>query len=404
MRAYERFLEYIQLDTASNGDNPECPSTPGQWDLARLLVGQLQALGVSDARVDEHCYVYGSIPANRGGQPAIGLIAHMDTVDGVPCQPMNAQVIKAYDGGDIILNETGESMGPARFSHLAHYKGQDLIVTDGRTLLGADNKAGVAEIITLCEVLQNQPDIPHGKICIGFTPDEEIGRGADLFDVRGFGADFAYTVDGGALGEIEFENFNAASAEVVVHGVNIHPGSAKNKMRNALLLAMEYNSMLPPSETPAHTEGYEGFYHLGHMEGNEERAVLHYLIRDHDRDSFEARKRRMQAIANYINDLHGEEVISLTIRGSYLNMKEMILPHMEIVDRAEDAMRSLGIAPIRMPIRGGTDGARLSYMGLPCPNLCCGGENAHSRHEFVSIQSMDAIVDLLVKIITAEDA
>ena len=402
MKAWERFFRYIQVDTASSAAEAGCPSTPGQWTLARMLAEELQALGVTDARVDERCYVYGSIPANAEGQPAIGLIAHMDTIDSVPCQPMRARVVESYDGGEIALDGgSGERMGPDRFPQLTGYIGQDLIVTDGKTILGADNKAGVAEIVTLCERLLGDPSIRHGKLCIGFTPDEEIGRGADFFDVPGFGADFAYTVDGGALGSIEYENFNAAGAKVVVHGVNIHPGAAKNKMRNALLLAMRLNAMLPPSEIPACTEGVEGFYHLGEMRGNEERAELDYIIRDHDKQRFEARKARMRAIAAFLNEEFGGEVIELAIRDSYANMKEHILPHMEIMDRAEGAMAALGIAPRRVPIRGGTDGARLSAMGLPCPNLCCGGENAHSRHEFISIQSMDAVVRLLEKIVEA---
>lgn len=401
LRAYERFLNYITIDTASDEQSTSCPSTPGQWTLARQLVQELLSLGVADARVDESCYVYGSIPANTDGQPAIGLIAHMDTVNCVPCQPMRARIVEKYDGGPILLNETGEYMDPSMFSQLSHYKGQDLIVTDGRTILGADNKAGIAEIMTLCERLAAHPEIPHGRICIGFTPDEEIGRGADRFDVPSFGADFAYTVDGGALGELEYENFNAASASVTLHGVNIHPGSAKGKMRNAQLLAMRFHAMLPPAETPAHTEGYEGFYHLCDMRGNEEEASLQYIVRDHDLDRFNARKERMLAIADYLNAEHGEEVATVTLKDSYYNMKEKILPHMEIIRRAEDAMRALDIQPLCIPIRGGTDGARLSFMGLPCPNLCCGGENAHGRHEFISIQSMDAIVDLLQEIITA---
>ncbi len=403
MRAHERFLRYIQMETASNWENDTCPSTQGQWALARALVEELQSLGVADARVDEHCYVYGSVPANAPGQPAIGLIAHMDTVDGVPCQPMRARIVEKYDGGRIVLDQgTGESMGPDKFPQLAGYKGQDLIVTDGHTILGADNKAGIAEIITLVETLRDDPSIRHGKICIGFTPDEEIGRGADRFDVAGFGADFAYTVDGGALGEIEMENFNAASAKVVLHGVNIHPGSSKNKMRSALLLAMRFNAMLPPAEIPACTEGYEGFYHLNRMSGDEERAELHYIVRDHDMGRFLARKARLAAIAEYLNAEYGEEVATLTLTDSYYNMKEKIAPHMHIVDRAERAMRAQSITPLRIPIRGGTDGARLSYMGLPCPNLCCGGENAHGRHEFISVQSMDEVVALLAKIVTAD--
>lgn len=402
MRAYERFLRYIEVDTASDAGSDACPSTPGQWTLARMLVEELQALGVADARVDENCYVYGSILANVEGQPAIGLIAHMDTVDDVPCQPMRARVVTGYDGGVITLAGTGAALDPKTFPQLTRYEGQDLIVTDGNTLLGADNKAGVAEIITLCEVLRDHPEIPHGRIGIGFTPDEEIGRGADRFDVAGFGVDFAYTVDGGALGELEYENFNAASARVSCHGVNIHPGAAKGKMRNAQHLAMRFHAMLPPAETPAHTEGYEGFFHLGSMEGDEENARLLYIVRDHDRQRFEARKALMTDIAAFLNRTHGEEVVTVELKDSYYNMKEKITPHMEIVERARKAMLAMGVEPIIVPIRGGTDGARLSYMGLPCPNLCCGGENAHSRHEFVSIQSMDAVVELLQRIITAE--
>ena len=402
MKTWERFIRYIQLDTASSDASETCPSTQGQWDLARMLVAELTEMGVDNARVDEHCYVYASLPANVEGQPAIGLIAHMDTIDGVPCQPMHARVVEQYAGGEILLSaDTGETMGPDRFPQLSQYIGQDLIVTDGRTILGADNKAGIAEIMTLCQLLITNPSLPHGKICIAFTPDEEIGRGANLFDVAGFGADFAYTVDGGSLGEIEYENFNAASATVTLHGVNIHPGSAKNKMRSAMLMAMRFNAMLPPHETPACTEGYEGFYHLTDMHGNEERAELRYIIRDHDKTLFEARKTRMETIAAYLNAEYGKGSVTLAQRDSYANMKEMILPHMHIVDRAANAMRDMDVTPKIIPIRGGTDGARLSYMGLPCPNLCTGGENAHARHEFISIQSMDTVVRLLKRIVEA---
>lgn len=401
MHAHERFLEYIQFDTASDESSEGCPSTPGQMVFAHSLVAEMKALGIGDARVDAHGYVYGSVPANTEGQPAIGLIAHMDTVDDAPCMPMHARIVSAYDGGVIPLNEQGDTLDPAKFPQLHGYIGQDLIVTDGHTILGADDKAGIAEILTLCEHLRDNPTLPHGKICIAFTPDEEIGRGADLFDVPGFGADFAYTIDGGALGEIEYENFNAASAKITIRGINIHPGSAKNKMRNALLVAMEFNAMLPPTETPAHTEGYEGFYHLSSVQGSEESATLQYIIRDHDIDRFAERKARMQAIAAYLNALYKDEVVSVAINDSYYNMKEKILPHMHIVKRAEAAMHAVGITPNIIPIRGGTDGARLSYMGLPCPNLCCGGENAHGRHEFICVQSMDAVVKLLAALITA---
>ena len=401
MRAYERLLRYVQFDTASDEKNACCPSTEGQRVFGQALVEELRALGAQDARMDEHGYVYASVPANAEGQPAIGLIAHMDTVDGVPCQPMRPRIAR-YDGGTLVLDEeTGEALRPEQFPGLADYVGQDLIVTDGRTLLGADDKAGIAEIMTLLEALRDDPSVRHGKLCVAFTPDEEIGEGADLFDVDGFGADFAYTVDGGRLGEIEFENFNAASAKVTVHGVDIHPGSAKDKMRNAILLAMQYHALLPQHESPSHTEGYEGFYHLGDFTGCVETTQMRYILRDHDREKFEARKARMLACGRFLNEQYGQGVVEVEIQDSYYNMKEKLLPHMHIVERAEAAMRSLGVTPLRLPIRGGTDGARLSFMGLPCPNLCTGGANAHGRHEFASVQAMDVIVEILREIVRA---
>jgi tripeptide aminopeptidase len=401
MRAQDRFYRYIQFDTASDEANPGCPSTPGQWVLGRALVEEMRAMGIADARIDDHCYVYGSIPANVENAPAIGLIAHMDTVDAVPCMPMNARTLY-YEGGDIVLDgAAGIVMRAADYPDLAAHVGHNLIVTDGRTLLGGDDKAGVAEIMTLCERLLSDPSIPHGKVCIGFTPDEEVGRGADLFDVPGFGADFAYTVDGGPLAEIEYENFNAASATLTVNGLSIHPGSAKNQMKNALLMGVEFNAMLPPAQTPAHTENYEGFYHLNSMKGTEEQAVLHYIVRDHDRAKFENRKRTLERIAAFLNETYGEGSFVLELKDSYYNMKEKILPHMHIVERAMNAMRAAGYTPVSVPIRGGTDGARLSYMGLPCPNLSTGGLHAHGRFECVDADEMEAIVGILERIVRA---
>ncbi|NLG25886.1 MAG: peptidase T [Clostridiales bacterium] len=401
MRAYERLLRYIQYGTASDAASDTCPSTPGQLVLAGALVDEMRAMGMRDARVDEHGYVYGSIPANAEGQPAIGLIAHLDTVDGVPCLPMNARVLEKYDGGDIAL-DNGMVMRAAEYPALAECVGDDLIVTDGRTILGADDKAGVAEIMTACERLLADPSVPHGKVLVAFTPDEEIGRGADQFDVAGFGADFAYTVDGGLLGEIEYENFNAAGARVEVTGFNIHPGSAKDKMRNASLMAMAFHAMLPAAEAPAHTEGYEGFYHLTSMKGDEESALLTYIVRDHDRARFEARKDFLRRATAYMNGRWGEGSFRLELKDSYYNMKEQILPHMHIVRRAEAAMRAVGCEPRIIPIRGGTDGSRLSYMGLPCPNLSTGAMNGHGRFECASVRQMDSMVEVLLNIVRAD--
>ena len=400
MRAYERFMNYIQFDTASDAGSPTCPSTPGQMVLAEALVKEMLEMGIADAHVDEHGYVYGTIPANVENQPAIGLIAHMDVVDCVPCMPMNAEIVKNYDGGKYLL-KNGEYLDPAVLDGLKKCAGKDLIVTDGNTLLGADDKAGVAEIMTLAERLINDPSIPHGKVCIGFTPDEEIGRGADLFDVKHFGADFAYTVDGGDLGGICYETFNAASGEVAVHGVSIHPGSAKNIMKNAALIAMEFNAMLPAAEIPAHTEGYEGFFHLTNMSGNEENARLSYIIRDHGRDSFAFRKKLFADIGAFLNAKYGEGTVDVTVTDSYYNMREVVEPHMHIVERAEKAYRAIGVEPYSEPIRGGTDGCHLSFMGLPCPNIATGGMGGHGRHECVAVQDMDAMVDMMEALVRA---
>ena len=401
MRAYERFLNYIQYDTASDADSPTCPSTEKQLALGRALAGEMKAMGIADARIDEYGYVYGSIPANTEGLPSIGLIAHMDVVDCVPSAPMNASIIENYDGGPVTL-KSGLVLDPAVFPEVAGAKGKRLIVTDGNTSLGADDKAGVSEIMTTCERLLSDPALKHGKICIGFTPDEEIGRGSDHFDVQGFGADFAYTVDGGVVGEINYENFNAASGVVTVHGRNVHPGSAKNIMVNASVVAMEFASMLPPQERPEHTEGREGFYHLCDMKGQEDQATLEYIIRDHDSAKFEARKARFAAIADYLNGKYGPGTVEVSIKDSYFNMRQIIEGRMDIVQRALDAYRAIGVTPIISPIRGGTDGAKLTFKGLPCPNIATGGMNFHGRFECVAVEDMDKMTDMLVQLVTEE--
>ena len=395
MNVKDRFLRYVRIETTSDEKSETCPSTPGQWDLIRLLEQELKDIGVQNVRADENGYVYGFIPA-KGDHPArVGLIAHMDTSDGV-VGPTHPHIIENYDGKPFRL-ENGVAV--EGFDFLPSLAGQDLIVTGGDSVLGADDKAGVAEIMALAERLCS-PDAPeHCAVCIGFTPDEEIGRGADRFDVEGFGADYAYTVDGGALGELEYENFNAASCRVTVHGVNIHPGSAKNQMKNAALIAMEWNGLLPAWETPAHTEGYEGFYHLCEMSGNEELASLDYIIRDHDAARFESRKAEAEAITAWLNRKYGEGTVVLTLRDSYRNMKEMLASRMDIVDKAKEAFLACGVSPIIKPIRGGTDGARLSYMGLPCPNLSTGGYNFHGRKELITVQAMEKMVDVLTELV-----
>ena len=398
MRAYERLLNYVQFDTASNEASETCPSTPGQLELGRSLVEEMRLMGISNARMDENGYVYGEIPANAEGFPTIGLIAHMDTVDCVPALPMHARIVENYDGGAVQL-EGGDVLDPADYPELKLRAGKDLIVTDGRTLLGADDKAGVAEIMTACEQLLSQ-NLPHGEVRIAFTPDEEIGRGADRFDVKGFGADFAYTVDGDELGGIEYENFNAASAQLTFHGRSVHPGSAKNKLVNAALLAMEFDSLLPPQERPEHTEGYEGFYHLCGVKGETELAESVYILRDHDRARFEARKETVARIAAYMNEKYGAGTVECNVQDSYYNMREVIEPRMDIIRRAEAAYRAVGVTPFEKPIRGGTDGSRLSFMGLPCPNLATGGMNYHGRFECIAVQDMDKMAEMLVALLT----
>jgi len=405
MRAFERFLKYVTFDTTSddNAAQNTCPSTEKQKVLALSLVEEMKANGMNDAHMDSNGYVYGTLPANCDAQvPVIGLISHMDTSSSASGANIKTQIIKNYDGGDILLNkELDIVMSPAKFESLADYKGKDLIVTDGTTLLGADDKAGVAEILTAVQRL-NDDGVKHGKVVIAFTPDEEIGRGADRFDVKHCGAEYAYTVDGGKLGEIEYENFNAAAAIVTVNGVNIHPGDAKNKMKNAVLMGIEFNEMLPAQEIPACTEGYEGFHHLSHIEGDEEKTVLRYIIRDHDMNQFKAKKARFEKIAAYLNEKYGKQTIELNLFDSYYNMKEQILPHMFIIEKAQKAMKDAGVEPEIVAIRGGTDGARLSFMGLPCPNLSTGGHNFHGRFEYIPVQSMDSMVEVLINILKVQ--
>ncbi len=401
MRVHERFLNYLKFDTQSVPDLDVIPSSEKQKDLGKFLVEEMKLIGINDAFMNEHGYVYGTIPANTEEQgPIIGFIAHMDTSPDMPGNDIKPRIIHNYDGKDVILNEEKNIvMKTELFEHLLDHVGNDLIVTDGTTLLGADNKAGIAEILSMAEYFINNPEIKHGTIKIGFTPDEEVGNGAEKFDVEGFGADFAYTVDGGKLGEIEYENFNAASAKVEINGVNIHPGSAKNKMKNSILIGMEFQGMLPVHETPGNTEHYEGFSHLNDISGDVEKTYLNYIIRDHDFDKFNSKKERFQKIADYLNEKYGEETVKVQLKDSYYNMKEKILPHMHIIETAKKAMENISIVPEMVPIRGGTDGARLSYMGLPCPNLCTGGYNFHGRYEYISVQSMEKVVELLTEIV-----
>ena len=399
----DRFLRYVSYDTQSKEEEEAIPSTSSQLALAKLLRDELTQMGAAQVRMDDHGYVYAKILSNTSRSvPALGFIAHMDTSPALSGRDVKPQLVKNYDGGDICLNhDLGIVLSPADFPELLEYKGQTLVTTDGTTLLGADDKAGAAEIMSMAAWLLAHPEKEHGDICIAFTPDEEVGRGADLFDVDGFGAAGAYTVDGGALGELEYENFNAASARLTIQGSSIHPGSAKGRMKNAILIGMEFQSLLPAFENPMYTEGYEGFYHLDHMEGNVEQAVLEYIIRDHDREKFEKKKVFFQQAADFLNQKYGENTVQPVIRDSYYNMREVIEPHFYLVERAKAAMEELGITPRIAPIRGGTDGARLSYMGLPCPNLCAGGHNAHGKYEYVSVESMERIVELLVRLARA---
>ena len=396
MRAYERLLNYVKVYTTSDEDSTTVPSTARQFDLAKMLVEELHAIGVTNAEVDDKCYIYASIPATAGyeDKKAVGFIAHMDTAPDFCGENVNPVVVENYDGEDVVLGTSGRTIKVSDFPHLKTLKGRTLIHTDGTTLLGADDKSGIAEIMTFAEELISSGE-PHGKICIGFTPDEEIGAGADHFDVKRFGADFAYTVDGGEENAVEYENFNAAAASVKFNGVNIHPGDAKDIMVNAALVAMEFNGMLPPTQTPSQTEGYEGFFHLTDMKGDVAEAELSYIIRDHDADKFAEKKKVMEHAANIINQKYGDGTCELTIKDQYQNMLEMIKPHMFLIDYAFESLKDAGENPKAVAIRGGTDGARLSFMGLPCPNLGTGGYNFHGPMEHITAEGMDTVVRVL---------
>ena len=393
----KRFLRYVSYETTSDESSETCPSTEKQKALGKTIVEEMLAMGIADARMDENGYVYGTVPGDPS-LPTVGLIAHMDTAPDASGADIQARIVE-YTGGDILLNEEkGIYLRETDYESLKRNHGKHLIVTDGTTLLGADDKAGVAEILTAAEILLTQGG-KHATLKIGFTPDEEIGRGADKFDIQGFGADYAYTADGGTVGEIEYENFNAASACVTFHGLNIHPGSAKDKMVNSQYIAMEYQSLLPTAQKPEYTEGYEGFIHLTDMRGEVENSQLRYIIRDHDMAKFQEKKRRMTAAADFLNDKYGPGTVEIALRDSYFNMREKIEPCMEIVDRAKRAMALAGMEPKEVPVRGGTDGARLSYEGLPCPNLCTGGENYHGRFEYIPVEDMEQCVKMLVNIL-----
>ena len=394
----DRFLRYVSFDTQSCEESETCPSTAKQKLLGAALVEEMKEMGISDAFMDENGYVYGTVPGDPT-LPVIGLIAHMDTAPDASGANIRAREV-AYPGGDILLNaEQDIWMKVSDYPNLKRHIGKHLIVTDGTTLLGADDKAGVAEIMTAAAWLLKN-GVRHATLKIGFTPDEEIGRGADRFDIKNFGADYAYTADGGLIGELEYENFNAAGAKVTVHGLNIHPGSAKNKMVNSQYIAMEFQSLLPAAQKPEYTDGYEGFIHLLDMEGSVELSTLRYIIRDLDMEKFLEKKALMEAAAAFINRKYGEGTLELTIRDSYYNMRQKIEPVMYVVDRARAAMEAVGITPVVVPVRGGTDGARLSYEGLPCPNLCTGGDNYHGRFEYIPVEDMEKCTEMLVRILT----
>lgn len=401
-KTIQNFLKYIKIDTTSDENSTTTPTTMKQHNLAVVLVEELEAMGAEDITYDkEHCYVYATIPSTKGFEdaPVLGFIAHMDTSPAVSGTNVNSHIVESYDGKDILLNEEKNIMLKVEdFPELLQYTGQDLIVTDGTTLLGADDKAGIAEIMAMAEHLIENPDIKHGKIRIGFTPDEEVGCGTDYFDVDLFGAQFAYTVDGGTLGELEYENFNAAGAKLIVQGRNVHPGSAKGKMRNAILIAQEFQGMLPVFENPMYTEKYEGFYHLDSINGNVENVEANYIIRDHSQKLFKKKKNIFMETADFINKKYGDGTAVVEMNDSYYNMREIIESHMHLIENASEAMKELGIKPDIIPIRGGTDGSRLSFMGLPCPNLCTGGENFHGKYEYACVQSMNKVTELLIKI------
>lgn len=396
----ERFIRYVKINTQSSENSKSMPSTEGQKELGNLLVSELKNIGLKNVSIDENGYVMATLPANAEKEvPAIGFIAHLDTSPDNSGEDVNPQIIDTYYGKNVVLNQKKNIiLSPVEFPSLNNYIGQSLITTDGQTLLGADDKAGVAEIVTAIEYLVKHPEIKHGKICVAFTPDEEIGKGADKFDVKKFNADFAYTIDGGGIGEIEYENFNAARAKIVIQGLNVHPGSAKNKMKNSMLIAMELNSMLPGHQTPEHTEGYEGFYHLTDIQGNVEETSINYIIRDHDKEKFSKKKDLLIKIVDHLNVKYGARTVKITMIDQYYNMREKIEPNFHVVELAMSAMKEIGVKPKVIPIRGGTDGARLSFMGLPCPNIFAGGHNFHSKYEFVPVNSMEKAVLTIIKI------
>ena len=401
MNITERFLKYVSFHTTSNDNTNLTPSTPGQLNFATYLVEELTTIGLTDITLDNNGYVMATLPANTDKEiPTIGFISHLDTSPDMSGKNIKPRIVEDYDGNDILLNEEQVIvLETSKYPEIVQYKGQDIIVTDGTTLLGADDKAGIAEIVTAMEYLIVHPEIKHGKIRIAFTPDEEIGQGAHHFNVEQFGAEWAYTMDGGEIGELEFENFNAASAKVTFNGINVHPGYAKHKMKNSIRIAHQFISMLPRHETPEHTEGYEGFYHLMSIEGSVEKTTLNYIIRDHDRDRFERRKKEMQHLVNKINAEFGENTATVELKDQYYNMREKVEPLMHIVDLAAAAMKEVGITPNIKPIRGGTDGSQLSFKGLPCPNIFAGGHNFHGRFEYVPVQSMEKATQVIVTII-----
>lgn len=393
----ENLLRYVVINTRSNDKSDTTPSTPSQMDLARLLQKELEELGLT-TELDEHAYLFGTLASNIPTEAkTIAFLAHLDTAD-FNSEEVKPQVID-YKGGDITLNENGKMMRVHDFPTLADYIGQTLVVTDGTTLLGADDKAGIAEIMAALKILKDNPTIPHGKIKVAFTPDEEIGRGPALFDVEKLGADLGYTMDGGPLGELQFENFNAASAEITINGRSVHPGSAKDKMKNAIHIAWEFNSALPKDQRPEHTENYEGFFHLGEIKGTVDSTTMDYIIRDHDMDKFLAKKELMETTAAKLNRKYGEGTVELKLKDSYFNMKEKIAPHMYIIENAKRAFEMAGVSPEISPVRGGTDGAQLSYKGLPCPNIFTGGENFHGEFEFISVESMEKAVEVILNLI-----
>ena len=396
----DRFLKYVSFETTSNEESGVTPSTPGQMVLAKYLKDELEGMGLQEVFLDDNGYLYATLPANTDKQvPTVGFIAHMDTAPDMSGKDVTPRIVENYDGGDIVLSaDDNIVLTPEQFPELKSHVGEDLIVTDGHTLLGADDKAGIAEIISGVEYLMQHPEIEHGKIRIAFNPDEEIGLGAHKFDVERFGCDFAYTFDGGEVGELEFENFNAAAAKLTFTGRNVHPGTAKNKMINSIRVANRFISMLPSHETPEHTEGYEGFYHVISFNGSVEQTTVSYIIRDHSRERFESRKREFQHLTQKINAEYGEGTLKLELRDQYYNMREKIEPVMYVIDIAKEAMLAAGVEPVVKAIRGGTDGAQLSFKGLPCPNIFAGGMNMHGRYEYVPIPSMEKAMNVMIKI------